>query len=42
LSDEGLSWGEMEKEMANEDKENLKRIPEKEKNMPPQKKIGKK
>ena len=23
LSDEGLSWGEMEKEMANEDKENL-------------------
>jgi len=37
-----LSWGEMEKEMANEDKENLKRIPVNEKNLPTQKKRGKK
>jgi hypothetical protein len=28
LSDEGLSWGEMEKKMANEDRESMKRIEE--------------
>jgi len=42
LSDEGLSWGEMEKEMANEDRETLRRNPENEKNLPPPKKRGKK
>ena len=28
LSDEGLSWGEMEKKMANEDRESMKRTEE--------------